>query len=481
MKRKLLSTIIILVTAAGTSVAQSESAQQGKVALSVIFDTSWSCEEEMSDFITLARQTIVDLNKDDCIEVSTAHSGQPRIRVAQILRSGTPEEVKNITSNLNEIHSEFLSKARITDALQIAIKRIDDLCAKDPNYFPIILVFTDGELEDSETERLLHLLPTITQRGWPLYITGNRHSNRQLLVAANQGQFKFALLNEASPALWIATIRNSHAAQQVQSLKPLTLPSIEEKSPDDSSQHGRKLSLDVSATLSEAPAGSPQKPVTVAQDNNVPTIYSPAVPSFTATKSDANLSEAPSRRKSYQKEAQPITATRREFWGRYWWLLTPIILLIPIGFILSRGASAARKWTAQKDSLLKPIQQKDVGILIATLNGQTHNLGRLDQFMSIRVGSAPENTIRAIDKNVGPHHLLIYRKGQNLLIRNTGTTPISANGSQVKPGAKLRILVPSVIQISENTKLNLTLLRPKPVLEDRSVKNEISSVQQDNS
>jgi len=153
-----------------------------------------------------------------------------------------------------------------------------------------------------------------------------------------------------------------------------------------------------------------------------------------------------------------------------------------IAFILSKSLKNAKKWEEQADSHLKTTQHQNSGILIAKLNGQSYRLGPLDRFRTANIGSGTKNTIRIQDKSIFDRHIKIYRKANDLMLKNLARTSVTVNGTEVKSRCKRRLVVPSIIQLNDKTKLNLDVLMQKVKFsENRSTEDEQQKEQESDS
>jgi hypothetical protein len=117
MRKKLSPPIILLIVASSCLSAQSPAPKRKPVALTIILDTSWSCERDLANFASLSRKAISScLNPGDDLEIITAHLGKPKIRLSQTMKSGSPQEINSISTILRRIRSGFLSNASVSKA-----------------------------------------------------------------------------------------------------------------------------------------------------------------------------------------------------------------------------------------------------------------------------------------------------------------------------------------------------------------------------
>ncbi|HEG43335.1 MAG TPA: FHA domain-containing protein [Phycisphaerales bacterium] len=160
----------------------------------------------------------------------------------------------------------------------------------------------------------------------------------------------------------------------------------------------------------------------------------------------------------------------------FWICLAAMILAILLGLFFFFGIKNARQWKNKVSAKLRGSQKKRPSTLVAKFNGQSYQLGNPDRLNTINIGSGLGNTVRIPDKSISDKHVKIYRKGSNLMLQNIGTTPIAVNNSQLKPRGRQRLVIPSVIQLNDKTRINLMFLKPTTNSpENRSTQNEIEN------
>jgi hypothetical protein len=471
--------VIVLTVANAHLFAQQPPPKQGPIALTIVVDTSWSTEREMPQLRALARQTITSMEVGDYIEVITAHPAKPVIRIAQTIKAGDSKEVTSITTIVDRISSAFLSDATLGKALDIAIQRLDATCAKGRYDHAAIVVFSDGKVTDSDAARIIDLSIVARKKGWPLHFVGTRQTSRTLLVAANQGKLSWSFIGEANPALWLQELRRGSGASNGQEQR--VNPAPREDSPtaqnraDTQQPNAPEPSQHESSTVTgKTEAGPTKYSIVTSVDSTVsflpPGGKTPAASSSTVlppgstvepnalTRRSAEPNEAAQEPNAPAHESTPAQGRERERISYLWWILPPAAALLAfVLYLVSRALGTARHWQTKVRSRLGKTQPSNRQVLVAELNGQSHRLGDLDRFNAIHVGSGPDNTIKVPDKSIASRHLRIYRKGSSLMLRNLAKSPVRLNGSEVKPGGKRGLVVPSVIDLTEKVKLNLRL------------------------
>jgi len=447
-----LAVAVLLVST--TATAQQVKSESGPAALTIVLDSGWSNEHEMSDYISLSRQGIASLKPGDYVEIIVAASGKPKIRAAQFIKSGNAREVKAITSQLGRVSCPFLSDGSLYKSVDLALRRLTKTDKNNKFSHATVIVFTDGKLNDKDVRRLQQLSKEFKKKNWSLCVTGTYHTNKKLLVAAHQGNFKFSLISDANPVLWIKTQRELTSAE----------PTVEQNSylsgihPEkDNSKSRSRVNIETKVSITEGSGKKDQAPPMVAKGIK-PEVKEPNKPAVAVTK-PIPVRPEPVRKKPIIKPKSAKKTSKLS--NKLLWII-PIAIVVAVAVLFISGLSRANKFKSGIDSRLKKSLQKDPGTLVAKLNGQqTYSLGRPDRINSIHIGSGSKNTIRIPDKSINDRHIVIYRKGNSLMLKNIGTSAVAVNGIQAKPKAKQKLVIPSSIEFNDKIKLRLELLRPK--------------------
>jgi len=458
VKKKIINVIAIISLLSTTVLAGEKLPEAGPNALSIVLDTAWSNEPEMSDYQSLVRQGMAILKPGDYLEIITGHPGKPQLRVAQFIKTGDAQELKSIATPMNNVKCPILSDVNVSKAVDMALKRLIKSDTKNSFDHATVIVFSDGKLNDADVNKLRQLSKECKKRNWSLCVTGTYQTNRKLLVAANQGDLKFSLISEANPVLWI---QRSNVVS-----KPALLQASVPVNPQPGDKAGKAnstTSIDVEISVSqgeEQPAETP--PVTVPEE-----IEQEPVKTEEAAQTEelvpAEIGDKPTEETPVIEDTTPPDTTKKSSTtlNMLMWLL-PLILVVGImAAILLSSLSKARKWKSKTTSRLKDTEKRNQGTLIAKLNGRTYNLGRLDYINKIHIGSGPKNTIRISDKSINDRLIAIYRKGNGLILKNIGTSAVAVNGIQTKPKAKQKLILPSAIKFNDRVMLNLELMKSK--------------------
>ncbi|MHC4166161.1 MAG: FHA domain-containing protein [Planctomycetota bacterium] len=546
-KKSYLSTAVALVISTNVLAAQSPP-KAGPTALSIVLDSAWTNDYEMSDYKSLSRQVIASRRPGDYLEIITGHPGKARLRVAQFIKTGDAQELKNITALLNGVNCPIFSDVNISKAVDMALRRLVKSSEENTFAHTAVIVFTDGKLNDSDVNHLLQLVGEFDKRNWSLLVTGTYATNKKLLVAANQGKFVFSLISEANPVVWLkqAVQKNSSNQPAIQRTDqeqlliskpagPGGLAVVTERKPTtrrandkDSNPFVRSryevgevptkqsvkeqvpqsgISLTEPAQKSQPPvAGEPKSNVRMAEEKTLSiktridsevsiapdgepgriktteseNVAEPVV-AETGDKTPVSVGEAtpietPSLAEEKRTPASPneksgLVMALRKAWP--WLIGLGSALLAVVGVVVTVALRNARKWQTGSNSLLSTNRAKTKGGLVVEVNSQKYGLGKFDCFTSADVGSGPNNAVKIPHKSVKDKHVRLFRKSEDLMIKNLARSAIIVSGSKIKPGQKHNLSLPARIRLSEDVQFTVRLV-PNNVQSDSngSVDNE---------
>jgi hypothetical protein len=474
----------------------------GRIALTLVIDTSWTCGDDMSEIRTLGRQAAGCLSFGDSVEILSAHPVRPRIRLAQTAHYGPLSQTNAITRTLAEIRDGFLTDARVSNALKMALDRLDNSFSKQGYTTAVVIVLSDGHLSDSDVGDFLRLAEQFKKRTWPLYITGDRDTNKNLLIAANKGQIHWSSISEANPAMWLQQARESSMLEQEEavtkqqaeerkeetsrierpSLSPTAdtgktepnapirettepyrtgaspLQCVPKSSPDDVKARFRtELDVTVSGNRSQRGSADVNLPTSLIEKDS--TLVVPTEPN---SQKETVVSDQSLEEKALPKARPTISARAKRLIGRIWpWLLAACVVpCAALGYLVAGDHRQARIWAIKRKIGFKD-KHSDDGMVVAAYNGRTYHLGMKSRLPAIYVGSGVNNTIRTPEKGISDRHLRIYCQGPNLMIQNIGATPVTVSDRPLTPKTKQRLILPAIVELTKNTKLTLSLLRPK--------------------
>jgi len=501
-----IAAFLLVTTLASLAPAQPTDTET-PISVYVIWEASASAGSHWPNFHSICRQTCSSLLPGDRIEVISAHAGQPKLRVSQFIKSGDSYELGSIYTLLQRIRCPMLFDAHVEKAVDMAVKRIKAHSAPDQAGPVILIVLTSGKLNSREVGVIRRAGELFNKNGWKLCVTGTALSDRALLIAANQDLLEWTLIEQADPAAYIKQLRNS--SRIAESKDTAALESPEEEHITKPKAPG--------APLYGSRAADPGRPGPLAEDRKVKAGESGLTTRFSWEFSqsavprgviDINLPKLPAEQETAaravpepntarlvpskddpanafaedQEEvtiAEPNTPARKEkpararksLWAlvksfvtdRWLWLVAGG-LAIPLAFLASfiaEDGRRAKKRREQAKAVRKNNRSQTDGIVIVKVNDQTHHLGKRNQLPVIHIGSGKRNGVRVFDRGVSDRHVRLYRKGSDLMVQNVGAAPIRVNNLPLPPKARQRLLLPTIVELTENTKLHFSLLRPK--------------------
>jgi len=490
MKTRNTFIAIVLLAVGACSLGQPRSPVPKPTVLTIILDTSWSCDRYRGDFRSLALSAAAALAPNDYLEIIVARPSRPAIKLAQTIRSGDTAELKHIEAILGNVRAQFLSDASAALALETAFGRLVATCTTKPIAAATTIVLTDGHLDDRQVQRILAVADRYRARGWSLFVTGDRKTDKDILVAANKGRLTWSLISEANPSLWLERKEDtppSIVEENQQPEEPNRPPKEPTKIPNKSQgatpspqpvQRTRGAELTFSGKISgvplplPAPDGpdGPVKEPPKTQDGSGPEPNEPSklieeeVPRNTPENAnhprDTVKSGEDGIEKAIHEPRQSLWARVKRLFGHIWlWLVGGIcaVPLIVAGYVLVRGKSKAERIRKRLHGYLKAKKSAKDGMLIATLNGQTRRLGKLSRLRPVYVGSGAKNTLRVTEKGVGDRHLCLYQKAGRLTVQNLSKNSLTVDGVPLEPKGKRALALSSVVELTPNVKLRLSL------------------------
>jgi hypothetical protein len=165
MKRRTIVVILAVALFSGCAIADDLTAKSTSKMVVEIWDTIWSCNKHLSEFQSLSWQVVASLAPGNYFEVIKASSGRPQIALAQPIRTNSLEEIVAICDQLNNTRCNFLSNARIANALKLARRRIRDICSERGCDKTFIIVLSDGKPDPREARRLVDIAPDFDKHG----------------------------------------------------------------------------------------------------------------------------------------------------------------------------------------------------------------------------------------------------------------------------------------------------------------------------
>lgn len=464
--------IVSLVTGA-CSLAQPLPPDPEPTALTLIVDTSWSCDRYEGDFRTLGRQAISALGPGDCLTIIATKASRCTIALAHTVKKGDAAEAKAIYDVLAGIEAGFLSDADVAIALETTVTRLTELYTRRRIGRVITIVLSDGQMNSPQVRRVLTVADRYKDRGWSLYMTGTRDTSRDILLAANKGRLAWTLLTQANPSLWLERTEAAPAPCPEDDDRRTQQPSDPssgrppQETPTQGSSTGQRRpqrSQGTEFSLTGRINGlGPFVPLPELPDNEA--AAPPPGPVLDPNQSSRSPDEPPAE----TKKDRPLLG--QSLWERlshrpgkilFWTALLLLMCLAVVAVVLlTGGLKEARQWSTRMNARLRPRKVENDGILTLRLNDQPHRLGRLDQIKEIHVGSGEQNTIRIPDKSIADRLLSLCRKANGLMLRNLSGAPLNVNGRIVKPRRSAAVVLGSPIKLNERFTLTPELVTPQ--------------------
>jgi len=448
MKACMFWILVILATAApGSDLRQSSD----QIALGIIIDTSWSCTDDMPNIRVLSRQAFSACDRHSYIEILSAHPGKTRIRLAQTIRTDSSQEVKNVSEILNKINTGFLSCADISEALDLAAKRLDTASRQKGFDDVAILIFTDGRLSDTDSKQVVAMSEKLQNKGWHVFVTGDSQANRHLLIGANEKKLTWSLISEANPVVWLKQVVEGKPTKQ-----PITEKTAQSEVLFGKAANKSKQPIAPGRESANAEVLEPEKvvePVITEAVKDKPISTEESAPMKAPTAKKERIEDA-----SKQQEKRLITNLQK-IWP--WLAGLGVALLLGIVAVVMVALRNGRQWQSSANSLLGANQSKTEGALVIEFNGQKYGLGQLSRFTSADIGSGPNNTVKIPHKSVIDKHLRLFRKSEDLMIKNLARSAIIISGTEVKPGQKHKLSLPVRIKLSDDVQFSIRLVPNK--------------------
>jgi hypothetical protein len=255
MKRLLSLSLVLFVLTSLTYGEENISAKdvKPKVFLCVIRDTSPADEKcwNMQDAVNI--EVFYSLREGDQLKELLARPGNPSILIDSIITADGFEK-KYILNKISGISKEWLSSADIASAMEAAF---DSFNQKGKNYQCLLIIITKGQMDNEHIAHIRRYAGAFKARGWPVCIVCDQeHTNRELLIAANNTELDIRFIDNASLSDWIDNVRSSSALKNLKDTT--TQPKPKSETIDESIK-----AKDGKATSVVIPDGSVKQPIEV--------------------------------------------------------------------------------------------------------------------------------------------------------------------------------------------------------------------------
>jgi hypothetical protein len=504
----MLSIMFIVITATVAYGGVANDANQ--FCLAVIIDRSAS--SQWSQIPLVAGQAITVLREAELLKVITAETDQPILHASSKIGYQQTPSRTDIYAFLTRLKAiPWGGQADIARSVSAAFGELDR-CG--PLYKCALLVVTDGKLSDSQMRQIRNLASAYKAKGWDLCVTADNKAHSDLFLAASQGEFQVMLLEHANVSSWIESVRPVVAKNTANNtMAPPSLPPVPKrqsipKSPDypmnrtaDSNQLKMLKTLqqdinEVKTNVKKIAENSPEshKPVNDlplppakqdSQQSNPPktggtagiadgngSTFSSGVKSVVNTSAvpDNNTSE---RAKSNKTDEKAVSAHNEKSesiimlllsWLKkhIWWIILATgsvlaaLAIIIMACIYTKDRHVVEQTRNDLNSQVKaedrPYQQ-----LICYVGEQRFDIGDLNSFREVVIGSGMGCTIFIDNEAVEAHHLKVINTSDSLQVKNLASKSIHVNGTCLGPNKSCSLSLPADITLAPEISLTLIL------------------------
>lgn len=435
-KIKFITLVIFLLAGFAKSISAVGEVKEPQLAVSIVLDAASSNRSNWQNIHSLARQAIFSLKENDYFELISADQWDNHIRAAQFIKTGSTTEINNLASILYKIELPLIADAQLMQAVELALDRMSRFTSKNPRFSTVIIVLSDGRITDDESVLARKLAERAKNNGWKLYFTGTFDTNRKMLIDSSNGILNWSLLKDANPSLWIQQQRIAVNENLFAAKKKPEIP----KPASSESRPSYEIKSELKSTVSISENKKQNTPIATTSENkpSVPVKISPAKSPI-----PKKYTTAPRHRHNY-----------------LWWLIPIFFILLSISGLWFLSAKYAQQWHQKISKHLSSIAPKQLGTILAKLNGRTFSLGKFNHFSTVYVGSGSKCLIKINEKNITDKHLKITRKSDKLWLKNLSNSNLIVNGIIAKPSSKCRLVLPSIVNINENISIKFELQKP---------------------
>jgi len=403
MKRliKILFTVLSFNMAI-VAVAETNSADFKPSVYGIIIDTSPTDSVIWAKIKGTAREVSNSMTPEDRLGLFSATPDSPMLHVNTIIDNPNSSGIKSMDNVLNSINQAFfLSKADVAKAMELTFKYFDEHSEK---YRCCLLVLTDGKHDDNQVKHIRRLASAFKARNWPVMVTTAKNANRQLFLAASQGEFEISLLDQFSVTGWV---NKNHV--------PVLMPA-------EPSDHSKSIVT--------PPPLSPI-PVYKVKETPKPRVGKPNMPKPTIPNQKAKM--------EFSRQAIRMVL----------WILGTIAAAAIIYAVGKKLKSFASEQTSdiQTDNQLYSINAEHDGV--------NYDLGEEKTINNLIIGTSPASVIPITDEGIEAEHIKLFIKKGHLWIHNISSGQVLINGITLEKGKKEQLLLPSRIQLNENVRIEL--------------------------
>jgi len=392
MKKTILTIILITILPLNFVMGQTAgSSVKPKSSLyGVIIDTSPTDFTYWQHIKTKAKEVHDCLEPDERFGLFIAKPDRPQLNINTIIDSPNSPAQLTIYETIESINQAFfLSKADVSEAMELAFQYFDEHSQK---YNCNLLILTDGIHNNKQVNHIRRLASAFKVRDWSVTITAVKNANRQLFLAASQGEFQISVLNEFSSADWVNSNRT-----------PLPLLVVE-KEPEP-----RPVDTIIEPPVNLSPETEYQEPPEQKVSNN------------------------------YFKQIVKVIL----------YILGFVAAVAAIYKVWKKIQGFIPDKTSDSQT------ENELYNISAEYDGAAYDIGEETMINNIIIGSGVVSAIPINDDSIEEEHLRLFSKKKQLWLENISSMPVTVNNVTVEKGKRELLLLPARIQLSENVRVDL--------------------------
>lgn len=205
---------IVLTSLARVAVASDPDDTSRHLFLAVVIDSSPASVQTWRLLKASACQAIDSLYVNDRVEVLRARAGEPALHSDSLIQSPTTSSRQNLRQCIRDIRQVFfLSRADVAKAVAVAFEHIGKHSGE---YRCAVLVVSTGNLADDQVRQIRRLAEAYRFRNWPLAFLVQQSANRNLFLAASQGDLDVMFIEKANLAQWLEKARGGGSTKKTE-------------------------------------------------------------------------------------------------------------------------------------------------------------------------------------------------------------------------------------------------------------------------
>jgi hypothetical protein len=461
MKRNVLKTLLLVLLLqpfASTVAAGTPDGTAQPLFLTIVIDSSPTSAQTWQQLKASACQAIDSLHQNDRVEILRARDGEPALHSDSIIQSPSISGRQNLRQCIRDIRQLFfLAKADVAKAVAAAFEHLGKHSGE---YHCAVLVVSAGNLTDDQVRQIRRLASAYKIRGWSLAFLVQQGASRGIFLAASQSELDVMFLDKGNLPQWLEKARNQGPATSESKLESVRLGSVDQSKSIDPKptlppiQPG-PLSLPVSP--SPAPR-EPEQPRSMGECDRGDTRY--ILPVYPVPPGRLPFPIPPDV-KPPSPTPTPLKAKKPSWlWSVVKSRYTPfvafgggILALIVLVVLVAKLRRSGDGLPDLDEYGMAGTPQK----LMCSTADQQYDLGEEDSINSLIIGKGPASAVSLPDdEELEDEHVKITRRRRGWRIKNLAEQPIVVDGTAVKKGRKLDLLLPATIELTQQSRITLS-------------------------